>query len=837
MPKPIHLRMPRTTKKTRARFLCVAATAGVLLASLSVTQTPATAASVPGTSVTYTTDADFDQGVLTNVNHDAPNNDQLQLNETTSTFPFIWVALSQRCTIAKINTETGVILGEYRTVSDGTTCRESSRTTVAIDGSVWVGHRGPGGVTHVGQPELNQCIDRNNDGVIQTSTGYGDVKAWPGGNAAVAAAQDECIIHHVDTVAAGLFGDSRHMSIDASNKLWVGDFAGGSRFIRINGTTGVIETPVKDLPCGGYGGLIDANGVIWSAQGPLLRWDPNAPDSPTNPRCINVGVSVYGVAIDGNGNVWVSEFGNRVAKISPTGATLGIFPTPSNTGQQGLAVDGDGDVWVSTSLSCAANCTVTHLKNDGTLVGSVPNPTGAGSTGVSVDAAGNIWTANRGSNSATRIDPNGGPLGCGGSGCGDGTRVGAVDKTVSFPAGPGARPAPLPYNYSDMTGQQLFSGTAPQGSWTVVQDGGAAGTGWGKITWNTEPEGSVPDDSSILVEARAADSEAALGTQVYAPVANGTTFSQTGRFIQVRMTMKPTSQGLSPVLSDITIETANRPPVFDHPPTPKCGSTIEANSGDTVEFTVQASDPNAEQDVTLSASGVPAGATLTPALPAAGNPVGTAFSWSPGPADEGSHVVTFTASDPTGAQVTCAITINVVALIMTGRATVANVTAVVLGTPLTIPVSDTGPVATKVPLTRTQGGSVDAGIVSATLIRSRVVAVVGKSTSTAEAATVKVAAPLLPGVTATGLTATSETTCAGSTGDSDVVTLKVGAVNVAVPNNPAPNTTVTLAGGIKVVFNEQVPVPGGLRVTAVHVTAPLLDVVLATATSDIHNCV
>jgi len=37
----------------------------------------------------FTTDADFDQGMLVNVNHDAPNNDQLQLNEQTQPFPFV----------------------------------------------------------------------------------------------------------------------------------------------------------------------------------------------------------------------------------------------------------------------------------------------------------------------------------------------------------------------------------------------------------------------------------------------------------------------------------------------------------------------------------------------------------------------------------------------------------------------------------------------------------------------------------------------------------------------------------------------------------------------------
>ena len=77
------------------------------------------------------------KGNAVNLNHDPPFNNELKLNTETSTFPFIWVSLSQRCTIAKINTETGEILGEFRTISDSVGCNESSRTTVALDGSAW----------------------------------------------------------------------------------------------------------------------------------------------------------------------------------------------------------------------------------------------------------------------------------------------------------------------------------------------------------------------------------------------------------------------------------------------------------------------------------------------------------------------------------------------------------------------------------------------------------------------------------------------------------------------------------------------------------------------------
>jgi hypothetical protein len=547
-----------TLKLTRSVRTAIAAL--FLLGAAAVLRPVLVETVVIGTDRLYTLDADFDQGTMVNVNHDAPNNNQLQLNETTSTFPFIWVSLSQRCTIAKIDTETGTILGEYRTISDTASsgCNQSSRTTVSLDGSVWMGHRGPGGVTHVGLVELNQCVDRNGNGTIETSGAYGDVRPWPGIDSSAAAAEDECILHHVNTDAAFSGSvDSRHMSIDADNNLWVGSFNSGHQFVRVNGGTGAIETPARAFACGGYGGLIDENGVIWSANGGqagLLRWDPNAPDSATNPRCVPVP-AVYGLAIDPNGWVWVSALsGNRVWKVSPDGNTiLGPF-THGSENAQGVAVTADGDVWVSSSLFCGgAGCTIGHLNNDGTFVGNVANPTGGGSTGVSVDANGNVWTANLNANTATRIDPTAGPAGT------DGSPVGAVDLTVNFPAVPcPAAPAklnciPSPYNYSDMTGSQLLT-SVDQGTWTVTQDALVPGTTWGTITWNTEPQGFVPMGASITVEARTSDTEAGLGGESYVAVSSGMEFTLAGRFIQVRVTLTPNADDESPILSDIRIQ-------------------------------------------------------------------------------------------------------------------------------------------------------------------------------------------------------------------------------------------------------------------------------------------
>ncbi len=523
---------------------------------------------------TYTSDADFEQGTLSNLNHSAPGANQLQLDEEIgAAFPFIWIAASNRGTIVKINTETGDVLGEYSTSPDTIGFPDPSRTTVSLDGSVWAGNRQAGSVIHVGLKEANQCVDRNNNGTIETSTGYGDVLAWPnaGGedsDGGVETATDECILHFTQVSASA----TRHVSIDANNDVWVtGRFGSNDAvFNLIDGDTGQIIRTEGPFNAGGYGGLIDGDGVIWSASssGSVLRWDPNLPIDATNPKYIDI--PNYGMAIDGFGNIWVTELsGGNVRKLAPDGTLLGTFSHGSGNAQ-GLAIDANNHVWVSSSLF--GGTTVGHLLNDGTFVGNVTG-TGTGSTGVAVDAAGKIWTANINSSDATRIDPTAGPLGADGV-----TPIGAVDLTVPLPGA-------SPYNYSDMTGQVALGQTSPQGTWTVVEDSELLGAVWGRILWNQESEGSVPEGGSIAVAARAADTEAGLGGQAFVNVNNGENFSQVGRFLQVRVTLKPNSENESPILSDITIATAGD----EGPGVDACGDYVLVRKGD-LPFEVSAED-------------------------------------------------------------------------------------------------------------------------------------------------------------------------------------------------------------------------------------------------------
>lgn len=542
----------------------IAALGALTLGAALVPLTGASAAPVPGTSVLYTTNADFDRGTLQDVNHDTA--DQLQLNRTQTFFPYVNVAASARGTMLRIDVNTGDIVGEWWSSPNGRG-RNPSRTTVDKFGNTWLANRdegdgGKGSVTRIGVIQggtrvnadgtanpngdylappfgYNTCVDRDGDGLIATSRGRGDIRDWTnaGGansNGGVSTAADECIITYSRVNGT----NTRTVAVDANNDLWTG--GSNTAHEKLSGADGspIAGTQIN-FGCGGYGGLIDKAGTLWSAQfgDNLLRYEPGT----GNGQCLDPSHGYYGLGMDPvTGEIWHTDFfGNQVHKLAPDGTILGTYPHGWENAQ-GVAVDAKGNVWVAHSLN--GSTTVGHLRTDGTFVGNVDLPGGNGPTGVAVDSNGKVWVTNVNSDNTMRIDPAAGPSG------GGGYPIGAVDLTVDLGAGAG------PYNYSDMTGSVLGEITAPQGSWSVVQDGGATGLSWTSIAWNTEAQGEEPSGTSILVEARTADAEADLPAAAFTPVANADPLSLTGRFIEVRATLNAAPNGDSPVLSDLRVE-------------------------------------------------------------------------------------------------------------------------------------------------------------------------------------------------------------------------------------------------------------------------------------------
>jgi streptogramin lyase len=273
----------------------------------SLVPAPATAVAVAGGDKLYTTDADFDQGTLVDVNHDSPNNDQLQLDKVTTPFPFVNVAASGRGTAIRINVNTGQIVGEYRTAPAGQAANPS-RTTVDKLGNVWVTNRdqssgGKGSVARIGivqggtrtladgTPDptgqflsgpfaYNTCLDRDSDGLLRTSLGLTNILPWTnaGGvdtNGGVATAQDECIINYTRVTGT----NARTVAVDANNDVWVGGL-GNLNHEKLSGATGQpIAGTQFNLGCGGYGGFVHPNGTLWSARGGngLLRYNTAFP--------------------------------------------------------------------------------------------------------------------------------------------------------------------------------------------------------------------------------------------------------------------------------------------------------------------------------------------------------------------------------------------------------------------------------------------------------------------------------------------------------------------------------------------------------------------------------
>lgn len=519
---------------------------------------------------TYTLEDHFNYGNLFNlevISDPATGEACLRLVDEPKAWPFLAVANSNRGTLMRIAVEDipslgiseGDVLGEYKTAPFGM-LDDPSRTTVDGFGNVWVGNRRElgssggqfkGSVTRVGlvlggtrvdalgNPDATgdylmgpfeycSCEDRDGDGLIKTSRGYprttglpnadyaNTILPWPNtagadSDGGVSTAEDECITAYYRTVPTVV----RHVSIDANNDVWVGG-TGNRRFEHIDGAL-VSQLTFFQSECGGYGGLVDPDGILWSAQwGPnnLMRYDPVS----TARQCLNI--PNYGMGLDtdcttnpGNFSVWTSLANDGNAReISPAGVLLNTYGHGSSATPRGLVVK-SGSVWVAHS----GTNNVGRLTTGGTFLGNVTmfepgfGVTGNSPHGVAADTNGKIWAVNRSTNNAMRIDPTIGV-------------AGQVDLAVDL--GSGA----FPYNYSDMTGD-LYMSMNPQGTWTFVHDGGKPGCEWGNISWFEQ----IIGNASITVRIRASDSPVPSGP--WTVISNGVDFTATGRYIQVQVTM------------------------------------------------------------------------------------------------------------------------------------------------------------------------------------------------------------------------------------------------------------------------------------------------------------
>ena len=540
----------KTTRRGVALFIAVVMVAS-LLAVMPVTATVS--------SRTYTLDADFDEGALVGTEHETVH-DQLQLNQTATTLPFIWVP-NQEGTVSKIDTETGDELGRYRVSPPLLGSTEPSRTTVDIEGNCWVGVRNAGTVVKIGLFEAGNWVDRNSDGICQTSNdtdGDGDIT----GSELLDWGTDECVLYEIflkgGVEATRVPGDTPHSStdydtghwsispralaIDASNNLWVARYQ-PAKYFYVDGATGAILRSV-DIESrfgsdGPYGAVIDGNGILWTAgqdSNKLVRLDPSDDSTSDLP----LGHFAYGMGLDNNNHLFVS--GWIYSKMSRINVSTGTKDWTKNGPYEarGVACTSDGDVWVAS----ASGGKVYRYDNNGNykaeiFVGDVP-------TGVAIDSNGKVWSCNLNDPDVKRTDPS----------------TNSVDLTKSVSGSAGH------YSYSDMTGIVARTVTTKIGTWTVDFDSEVADMQWGTVSWDDQ----VPEGTSVTVKVRSSNDMTTW--YMWETVTNGVALSSTpdGRYLQIETTLQITSGDVSPILYDLTVEIANQPPVADAGPDQEIGT-------------------------------------------------------------------------------------------------------------------------------------------------------------------------------------------------------------------------------------------------------------------------
>ena len=552
-----------------------------------------------------------------------PNGDII-LDSGSVNFNFLWISNTSDLgpgTVSKVDTVAMTEVGRYFSVTcfgnpayqNGqcldtaggtvqTTANSPSRTAVDYNFDVWVANRAFGGqasTTKIAN-SLADCIDRNGDGVIQTSSdvdgdgsittdcdadGVPDSAATNCTNGMVQpefyGLDDECVLFTANYGTPNSLG--RSVALDAGDpysggagNAWVGtcrEASGANEIFKVDGTTGMLvdldpATPgvqgisiPAPLACI-YGLAVDGHGVVWATDyRGYLAWvftNGTYGGMLTNPYLPPAWCTHYGIAVDGEQNIWLAAcsrdkgaYRYRPDRTTPSTLSQGSWTQITlsrGVHSRGIAIDLRGYVWIAHTDGYISRLpqTLPDGSYDGEAAGyPLFYTTGTGTVGVGVDFTGHIWGINNaetglGVGSCTRIEVDA---------AGDPT--GQVDSVLVGTA---------PYTYSDFTGFGLRNFTRPQGTYTYLVEGCAApeDTRWDRIEWSsTEPSGTA-----INVRVRTADDTTAFGLwsdpwdttpAVIELPPQGPVTPNPAQFLQVQFELTSIDQTDTPILHDFQV--------------------------------------------------------------------------------------------------------------------------------------------------------------------------------------------------------------------------------------------------------------------------------------------
>ena len=203
-------------------------------------------------------------------------------------------------------------------------------------------------------------------------------------------------------------------------------------------TTGAVTGPTNPTPCytlfnnaqaNGSSGTVPsdtATAAINVAHNPGVNVStlyslatavaPFSPALSSAPNDFTVGIEFTGgglnnpqaIAIDGSGNVWVSNIGGSnglISELSPTGVALspaGGYVVSTSNLVDGIAIDPSGNVWGTAYYAHA----IVELSNSGTILSGSNGYTGGSLSApyaIAVDGAGYVWATDSSAPSVVKL--------------------------------------------------------------------------------------------------------------------------------------------------------------------------------------------------------------------------------------------------------------------------------------------------------------------------------------------------------------------------------------------------------------------------------------------------
>ncbi len=439
---------------------------------------------------TWDLPADWDEGEQagTTVSPDG----HLVLGDDFTGLPYLWVANSGENTVSKVNTDTLREDARYPT-GEG-----PSRTAVDFDGDVFLANRAFSSQSSVTRVSARDC----------EGTACVRYNAPVGADNAVA----------------------RGIAIDEEGFPWVGTY---------NDTS-------------------------------LRRLDPS---TGITLEAYDVGRPIFGMAIDAEGTIWFTSLeipeyeGGHIGAFDPgAGAVIGEWEIPGCSNPYGIMIDGDGDVWV-TNFTC--NNLVRYRPRDDAFQ-TYALPTFDRLRGLAVDADDNIWVASYGSDTVSRFDPStesfvgtypvcDAPIGIGMTTDRHAWVVCYGDDAVQQLSYDGQLRATVPvgrapYAFGDITGFQLRNFNSRRGRWTVTFDCGRAQCSYGDIDYAAD----VPEIGEIQVRARVSNDNESwspwAGPFLTIPASLGGL--PPGQFLQIELMLRTSDRALSPFVDEVSLSWA-----------------------------------------------------------------------------------------------------------------------------------------------------------------------------------------------------------------------------------------------------------------------------------------